>query len=176
MTLYNITKAKQVNETKDIKIDLLEKEIDKLNDINKELRLNCARDTENALILQKHELNEKHKIILREYSENLKIKYKINFDNAIKSYKNEIASLKNKLAEEKSSRLALSTRRPIYSPGRYTDPADLSLKGETTYPASSNTSSNVDRTFPAHVPYLEKLRKLRETAGLKPDYGFFCYC
>ena len=65
MTLYNITEAKHVDKTKDIKIELLQKEIDKLNDINKDLFDNCARDTENALILQKKELNEKHKIKIK---------------------------------------------------------------------------------------------------------------
>ena len=96
----------------------------------------------------------------------------------VESYQKEIASLKRNLEIEKASRLSLNVKRPVYSPGRYSevDVKDFSSKRS----ANSDTENvqdissmqvkgdNVGR-FPTLVPYLETLRKLREDAGLKPD-------
>ena len=170
MTAYNIAKAKEVNEIKDYEIELREKEIHNLNVINKELRDDYASDIENALTLQKQDLNEKHKIIMKNYTEDLKASYTKTFDSAVKSYQKEISLLKVKLAEEKSSRLRLNIRRPVYSPGRYSsaDSVDFSSKseiktdGEVTYPVPANTNSGIDDHIPVRRPVRRVIGKIGE--------------
>ena len=155
MTAYNIAKAKEVNEIKDYEIELREKEIHNLNIINKELHDTYANDIENALTLQKQDLNEKHKIILQNYTVKLKANYTKSFDNAIKSYQTEIASLKDKLEEEKLSRLRLNVRRPVYSPGRYSsvDLFDLASKSEIK-------TEGGDGIYPTHTPLRRPTRRV----------------
>jgi len=125
MTVYNINKATEKLQATDIKMQDLEKEISILNKQNKDLLNNSMHETEKALELQKRRLNEKHQLILKNYSEQNKAKYKDNFDKVVNFYKSEIASLKDLLETEKCHRISSNTRRPIFSSGRYSE-ADFS--------------------------------------------------
>ena len=176
MTHFNNTKAREELNNKDQKIELLQKEIVGLKQDSVDL---C-----NQLKMQKYNLNEKHKEILREYSEDLKAKYKENFDSAANIYLAEISALKTKLQIEKSNRLSQNIKRPVYSPGRYspsdmvdfTQPTGSIKKG--TLPAPTNTNFTNEFGFNCSVPKrtpqnsvhgLGKLNELRKTGGLNPD-------
>ena len=172
-------KASQEVRAKDIKIQSFYKEITKLSQDKEDLQINSSHDVENALQSQKDNLNEKHKIILQNYSERIKVKYKETFDKAAIFYESEIRSLKclqekidflsteNEHLKKKVSLLQhenflitensrlkdqLSVSRSLKDVQR--EPVDLSLKGET---------------LPSLVPYLDTLQKLRQAGGLKPD-------
>ena len=173
--LISITPKRKAREelyNKDKKIELLEKEIAGLKQDSVDLKQHLY----NQLKMQKHNLNEKHKVILRDYSEDLKAKYKENFDSAVNIYLAEISALKTKLQIEKSNRLSQNIKRPVYSPGRYspsdmvdfTQPTGSIKKG--TLPAPTNTNftnefgfncSVPKRTSKNSVPDLGKLKELR---------------
>ena len=112
-----------------------------------------------------HNLN-----VIKNYTEDLKASYTKTFDSAVKSYQKEISLLKVKLAEEKSSRLRLNIRRPVYSPGRYSsaDSVDFSSKseiktdGEVTYPVPANTNSGIDAHIPVRRPVRRVIGKIGE--------------
>ena len=111
----NISTLEQAFKIKDNEIELLKKELTNLMEELKEAVHNFTVQ----LKTQKSVLNEKHKAILKEYTANLKASYEETFNKSVKSYKDEIELLKNKIQIEVSSRLALNSRRPIFSSGRY---------------------------------------------------------
>ena len=169
MTRYNITKAKEAIEAKDIKIVVLEKEINKLKGENKDVCFSNKKDIEKALALQKQKLNEKHKEILQKYSDDLKIKYKKNFDDMVEHFQSEISSLKRNLEIEKATRLSLNIKRPVYSPGRYSDNVEISTKRSSNlctdnasdvWAVNTMKPDNVGRS-PNRVPYLDTMEQLR---------------
>ena len=178
MTRYNITKAKEAIEAKDIKIVVLENEINKLKGENKDVCFSNKKDIEKALALQKQKLNEKHKEILQKFSDDLKIKYKKNFDDMVEHFQNEISSLQKTLEIEKATRLSLNIKRPVYSPGRYTETDSVEIDTKRSPNLNTDNASdalamntkadNVDR-FPNRVPYLDTMEQLRKEFGIKPD-------
>ena len=111
----DIVSLENDNRNKKYEIELLKKEILKLMEEIKEV----AHNSTIQLKTQKSTLDIKHKAILKQYTDNLKASYDDTFKKSIKSYKDEIELLKNEIQIEISSRLALNTRRPIFSPGRY---------------------------------------------------------
>ena len=68
--------------------------------------------------------NERHQLILKTHSEQLKDKYEENFNGAMNFYKAEIQSLKLQLVEEKQKLLISHKDKPLYSPRRYAASSD----------------------------------------------------
>ena len=77
---------------------------------------------------QKDFFSKKHIQLLKIHSENLKQKYEEIFNRSVEAFKLETSALKLKIAKlsqelelAKQTILSSGTRRPVYSPGRYTD-------------------------------------------------------
>ena len=104
--------------------------------------------------------------------------YKKNHDDVVQHYENEISSLKRNLEIEKATRLSLNIRRPVYSPGRYseTDCPEISTKRSPSLYTNNasdvlTTNTKIDNVArpPNSVPYLDTMKQLRKEFGIKPD-------
>ena len=99
-------------------------EINVLKVENARLRQEMSKHSEElleALKAQKEDLSKKHTAILKNYSENLKLKYEENFNKSKHYFESQIESLTMELQAAKRAILSVGTRRPVYSPGKYTE-------------------------------------------------------
>ena len=115
--------------------DTLKKENVDLKGENSEFKLSLEKlenkhceDMKVTLQAQKDDLSKRHKMILKHYSEELEAKYKESFNITSNNCKSETSKLKTEIQrlsmELLSARRAILTagvRRPIYSPGKYTE-------------------------------------------------------
>ena len=83
---------------------------------------------EEALVEQNNYLSKKHVDILKSYSENLKQKYEKQFTDSSKYFELECSKMKqqvNWLSKElkmaKLARIHATQKKPVYSPGKYTE-------------------------------------------------------
>ena len=100
MTQFNLKKSNERQiyfETIEIENKILKQENKLLNNCNEEIMKvnekllnNSIQEVELALNSQKDQLNKRHKSILQSYLENIKEKYKQNFDTMIYLYITEI--------------------------------------------------------------------------------------
>ena len=100
MTQFNLKKSNERQiyfETIEIENKILKLENKLLNNCNEEMMKvnenllnNSIQEVELALNSQKDQLNKRHKSILQSYLENIKEKYKQNFDTMIYLYITEI--------------------------------------------------------------------------------------
>ena len=104
-------------------------------------------------------MSTRHTAILTDFYEKLTLKYEQNFKRSTEHCKSETLSLKREIdrlsVELDSTRRTIrsvGTRRPVYSPGKYTD----------------TKIDNVAR-LPNSVPYLDTMKQLRKEFGIKPD-------
>jgi len=105
-------------------IDLFKTE----NFLEENIRSRYSNEMDKALQKQKDYYTEKHYSILRAHSENLKEKYKENFNLTVKFYKSEVKNLSEKLAVANQNLMSSNTRKAVYSPGKYTDNEPLDLR------------------------------------------------
>ena len=142
MKVYNITKARGESQMKDkyieslhsetinLKVEILDLQVvnSKLNEHLERLNVQQKEDTKEKLEAQKEYLSTRHTAILTDFSEKLKLKYEQNFKRSTEHCKSETLSLKREIdrlsVELDSTRRTIrsvGTRRPVYSPGKYTD-------------------------------------------------------
>ena len=156
MTRYNIAKANKILQGKQNQIGVLKSEIFTLKEANLKLetelknvkiensilkednvksktelvnfKLECSQKMTEALLSQKNYLFEKHVKILENYSEDLKEKYRKQFNESSKAFQSETLKLKTQiklllhdLEVSKQALLSSAMRKPVYSPGKYCD-------------------------------------------------------
>ena len=95
------------------------------------------REIEKALESQKSHLEERHQLILKNYSEQNKAKYKENFDKAVNFYKSEISDLNQKLDMANKRVLTSNIRTPLFSSGRYSSRETSPVKSTVNNAACS---------------------------------------
>ena len=136
MTQYNIAKAvENYSFFVQCKVDVLIAENLELSKENKIIR-NEAENTssrkdkekEEALVNQKDYFSMKHDEILKSYAEKLKLKYDQSFQASLKHFqlensqlKKQITKLSQDLKDTKQALLRSASRKPVYSPGKYTE-------------------------------------------------------
>ena len=137
MTLYNADKASKELLAKDNKIEILQKEIDKLNNNNLIIEQENA-DLKNklhnidsptsidstglALLAQKERYTIRHESIVKLLQERYKIKLNSLsevYQSQIDDLTSELKSMSAELAVAKKCLLSSNTRKPVFSPGRY---------------------------------------------------------
>ena len=150
-----IAKASEELWAKDSKIQSLNTEIAKINQDNKDLQINSIHDLENALQSQKDHLNKKHIVILQNYSERIKGKYKETFDKAVNFYESEIKSLKC-LLESNVSRLDYKSHG-----------LDLRKSRNAVVPPEASNLNMKTSSSVSH--YRDRLKLLPEAGGLNND-------
>ena len=156
MTIYNIAKARMEfqkrnkyietlqTETIHLKVEILDLQVvqDTLKKENEDLKVENSEfkssleklesthseKMKEALQTQKDDLSKKHKVILKNYSGELKSKYEESYNISINNCKSETSKLKieiqrlsTELLAARRAILAASVRKPIYSPGKYTE-------------------------------------------------------
>ena len=142
MKLYNFAKSGGVLqkkndcivalqiETVSLKADILDLQVDhgKLILYIESIKNQQKEAIKERLEAQREHLSIRHTAILTNYSEKLKLKYEQNFNESFDHFKSENLSLKSEVDRlsleldlARSAIRSAGTRRPVYSPGKYTD-------------------------------------------------------
>ena len=94
-------------------------------------------ELESALQAQKEDLSKRHLVILKNYSEELESRYEERFTISLNHCKSQTSDLKRQIERQsveleaaRSTILSAGTRRPVYSPGRYSASSEEVLYSE----------------------------------------------
>ena len=95
---------------------------------NKNLLTDYSQKVEKAFSDQREFFSKKHIQLLKNHSEKLKVKYEENFNKSVECFQLEITGLKNQILNisrelevAKQALISSGTRRPVYSPGKYSE-------------------------------------------------------